>query len=235
MTQLGNNDADWLYKEYPKTCAPDDFWGQVKRTVNGKVFSQDQIDLIVTAICKGLNFTKTDVLLDLGCGNGALSKYFFPLCSSVFGVDHSQYLISIAKKNFEQAPAYMFVESDMLDYVRAEDEPRRFTKVLCYGAFQYLSQEIAETILTLIHNRFTNVAAFLIGNLPDKERIDTFYPPETDYSALANDHSSPLGIWRTKSEFDDLAKKTGWSAEFSTMPDSFCASHYRYDVILRRF
>jgi hypothetical protein len=122
----------------------------------------------------------------------------------------------------------------MLDYVGSEKEPLRFTKVLCYGAFQYLPHEIAETVLTLLHQRFVNATSFFIGNLPDKDKIATFYPPETDYSALINDPSSPLGIWRTKNEFDELAKKTGWKTEFSTMSKDFCAAHYRYDVILRR-
>jgi len=30
------------YKEYPKTLDPDDVWGQVRRTVNGKPVSEDQ-------------------------------------------------------------------------------------------------------------------------------------------------------------------------------------------------
>jgi cyclopropane fatty-acyl-phospholipid synthase-like methyltransferase len=231
---MKQNNADWLYKEYPKTCAPDDFWGQVKRTVKGQAFSPDQINMIVHAICDRLHFVKTDILLDLGCGNGALSKYFFPFCTGVLGVDHSQCLISIAKKNFEQEPYYIFFESDMLAYVRSENEPHRFTKVLCYGAFQYLADNIAKTVLALINQRFANVSSILIGNLPDKDKIDAFYPPEIDYSNLVNDHSSPLGIWRTKNEFDDLAQETGWETEFRIMPDEFCAAHYRYDAILRR-
>lgn len=231
---MKQNNADWLYKEYPKTCAPDDYWGQVKRTVKGQAFSQDQINMIVHAICDGLHFVKTDILLDLGCGNGALSKYFFPFCINVLGVDHSRYLISIAKTNFEQEPAYIFLESDMLDYVRSENEPQRFTKVLCYGAFQYLPHDIARAVLSLVYKRFSNVTSFLIGNLPDKDKTDAFYPPEMDYSALVNDHSSPLGIWRTKNEFDELATETGWVTKFRTMPNDFCAAHYRYDVILRR-
>ena len=36
-----------FYKEHPKTCDPEDFWGQVKRTVNGKPIPQAQIDMIV--------------------------------------------------------------------------------------------------------------------------------------------------------------------------------------------
>ena len=76
--------SDYFHKEYPKTLDPDDLWGQVRRTVNGKPVSDAQIALIVAAIRDGLQFSKEDVVLDLACGNGALSSYFFerlPLAS----------------------------------------------------------------------------------------------------------------------------------------------------------
>lgn len=70
-----------FYKEHPKTCARDDFWSQVKRTVNGKPVSQDQIEMIVDAVISGLSLGMDDRLLDLCCGNGALTRYFFARCS----------------------------------------------------------------------------------------------------------------------------------------------------------
>ena len=65
--------SDYDHKEFPKTVDPKDFWGQVKRAINGQAVTQEQIDLIVEAVCNGLLFGKTDNLLDIGCGNG---KYF---------------------------------------------------------------------------------------------------------------------------------------------------------------
>ena len=37
------NFPKWDYKEYPKTLPPDDFWGQVRRTVMGKPISESEI------------------------------------------------------------------------------------------------------------------------------------------------------------------------------------------------
>ena len=54
--------GDYIHKEYPKTCRPDDFWGQVKRTVHGKPVSQDQIDMIIYAIRNGLSLSHEDIL-----------------------------------------------------------------------------------------------------------------------------------------------------------------------------
>ena len=35
---------DYIHKEYPKTCDPNDFFGQVKRTVNGQPISEEEIE-----------------------------------------------------------------------------------------------------------------------------------------------------------------------------------------------
>ncbi len=92
--------ADWIHKEYPKTCQPHDFWSQVKRTVNGVPVGEDQVALIERAITSGLQLKQNDYLLDLCCGNGALSTRIFQRCLGGLGVDFSEYLIDVAKNNF---------------------------------------------------------------------------------------------------------------------------------------
>jgi len=234
VDDMVRNDAEWLYKEYPKFCAPNDFWGQVKRTVHGAAVSQDQIDMIVNSIRKGLKLNEnSDVLLDIGCGNGALSQYFFCNCKSMLGVDYSSYLIRVAKENFEQTPSFLFTEADVATYVISEPDPQRFTKVLCYGAFSYFSPDVAKTMLDVFRARFINIKTIFLGNLPDRDRIQNFYPPGTDYRELINDHRSPVGIWRSKEQIRQLSEETGWCADFYKKQDEFYAAHYRYDAILR--
>jgi SAM-dependent methyltransferase len=234
VTKSSTLKGDFIHKEYPKTCAPDDFWGQVKRTVNGVAVSQAQIDMIIGAVRSGLCLSKEDALLDIGCGNGALSRYFFNDCSQLFGVDFSEYLISVAKSNFERPPFYIFKEIDAVSYVKWEMEAGRFTKALCYGCLPYLSFEAAEFILKKLSERFLHITTIYIGNLPDKERAHLFYDEETDLSAVLDDNASPIGIWRSREEMSKLALATGWSAKFHIMPEKFYAAHYRYDAILSR-
>jgi len=231
---MAEHDNHWFHKEYPKTCAPDDFWGQIKRTVNGKAVSQDQIDMILEAVRDGLQFEGSDVLLDLGCGNGALSRHFFPNCSGMLGVDFSSYLIRVARNHFEKLPLYEFLDGDIVSYVGRETSPQRFTKVLCYGVFPYLSHADARVLLKTLHDRFVNLKLIFIGNLPDREKIRSFYPPEINCEALVDDCTSPIGIWRNEEEVRGLAEETGWVADLRCMPEKFYASHYRFDVVLKR-
>jgi cyclopropane fatty-acyl-phospholipid synthase-like methyltransferase len=62
------------YIEYPKSLPEDDYWGQVRRTVNGKPVAETQIAMIVNAIQLGLELESSDKILDIACGNGALSS-----------------------------------------------------------------------------------------------------------------------------------------------------------------
>ena len=88
------------YDENARTRAADDFWGQVKRTVHGVPVSDEQIKMIVDTIRSALDLKPDDTLLDIACGNGALSHLLFDSCSGCLGVDLSEHLISVAKANF---------------------------------------------------------------------------------------------------------------------------------------
>ena len=167
--------SDYDHKEFPKTVDPKDFWGQVKRTINGNAVTQEQIDLIVEAVCNGLLFSKTDNLLDIGCGNGALSVLFFDKINKLVGIDFSEYLISVAKENFEKQPNYIFNLGDAYEFIATYENKNQITKALWYGAFQYFDFITAEKILLCLSKEYKNLTRIYIGNLPDKDRTDKFF------------------------------------------------------------
>ncbi|MHB8140463.1 MAG: class I SAM-dependent methyltransferase [Vulcanimicrobiaceae bacterium] len=220
------------YLEHPKTLAPDDFWGQVKRTVAGKPIAEEQIVMIVEAVKKTLALTSRDILLDLACGNGALSARLFDSCAGALGVDVSEYLIEIAKQYFSRPPQYDFLYQDVASYVLSETEPQRFSKVLCYASFQYFSPDDARELLSTLANRFPNIELFYIGNLPDRDRHQNFFRDREVQPGELDDHTSQIGIWRTEAEFARLAASTGWSVTFSRMPDTYFTADNRYDALL---
>jgi len=234
MTNEKPSYPKFSYDEHARTCAPDDFLGQTRRTVQGVPVSDDQIHMIVKAINSGLGLRPDDLLLELACGNGALSRFFFDSCKCYLGVDLSEYLISVAKKNFEVLPKYRFAVQGAAEYVSREPHPEGFSKVLCYAGFQYFSADEAAKILRTLFEKFINVQTVFIGNLPDKERAAKFYKEKQPCAEELSDCSTAIGVWRTESEFARLVSDTGWKVRFSNMPAEFHGSYYRYDALLSR-
>ncbi|KVM60357.1 hypothetical protein WJ58_06285 [Burkholderia ubonensis] len=222
------------YDTHARNCAPDDFWGQVKRTVHGKPVSDEQIELIVAEIKRRLALTPEDVVLDLACGNGALSHRLVDSCAGLAGVDISEYLIGVAKQHFEAAPRVTFAAAGVADFLQDEPAPQRFTKVLCYGSFMYFSDADARATLQLVGERFANVQSIYIGNLPDRDRVSAFYSSREPKPGELDDPQAQIGIWRSRDEFAAMAADAGWETTFSSMPEGFYSRHYRYDALLRR-
>lgn len=223
-----------FYKEHPKTCNPDDFWGQVKRTVNGEPVAQDQIDMIVNAVVKSLELSEDDTLLDLCCGNGALSTLLFKHCKGGLGVDFSEHLISIANRYFSNPPDQMYHLQDVIEFCKDPIMPCSFSKMVCYGSFPFIEQERAEAMLCLLNSKFPNIERVFIGNCPDKSLLEKFYGDRKLTPGNESDPDTAIGIWRTQEEFISLAKRCGWRATIHIMPEQYYAAHYRYDVILTK-
>lgn len=246
MQQWVNYDAH--ARSRPRT----DFWGQVRRTVHGRPVSDKQIDLIVAAVVAALGLGADDTLLDLACGNGALSDRLFQCCAGGVGVDVSEYLIGVAQEYFA-TPSRQYVRADAVDWVEAEADPGRFTKAVCYGSFSYLSDDAAARMLRTLHRRFPRVGHVLLGNLPDPARASRFYGASPDATGRAGKGvgrapdlrtpdlrtpdlrtpESDLGIWRDEAEITALAGQ-GWQVTTRPMPPEFFAAHYRYDALLVR-
>jgi SAM-dependent methyltransferase len=222
------------YKEYPKTLPRDDFWGQVRRTIYGRRVTEEELAVIVESIKESLQLSTADALLDLACGNGALTERLFSSCGIVVGVDFSSYLIEIAKEYFERPPQYVFVEDEVLRYVRSVPEPHRFTKVVCYGSLPLLAVDAVQRVLSELRQRFVNVERILLGNLPDKERAHLFFGDDFERRRPSLcDPTSQIGVWWSRNDVQELAAGCGWRASFSQLPPHVFNAHYRYDAVLR--
>ena len=234
----------WVnYDTHAKSRPRTDFWGQVRRTVQGRPVPEMQIDLIVAAVIASLGLGPDDMLLDLACGNGALSDRLFERCAGGVGVDASEYLIGVAQEYFA-APSRQYVMADVADWVDTAADPSRFTKAVCYGSFSYLPDDTAARMLRGLQRRFPRIDRVLLGNLPDPARAGRFYgagsnagrrtgrTPNLTTPDLRTPESD-LGVWRDEAEITALAGP-GWQVATRPMPPAFFAAHYRYDAILVR-
>lgn len=223
-----------FYKVHPLTCRPDDFWGQVKRTVDGKPVDQSQIDMLVGAIVAGLDLRPADVVLDIGCGNGALSDLIFARCAGGVGIDFSEVLIDVAQRNFQQAPTRRYLLADATAFVKSDDDTGRFTKILCCSSIQYFDDALAVALLRDIKSRYSAARRIYLGNIPDRDLIDSFAPPASRAPGIESDPDTAIGIWRTPAELSAIASAAGWTATIVRMPRAYFAARYRFDAVLAR-
>lgn len=221
----------WVdYDSHARTRPRSDVWGQVRRTVGGHPYPAEQIDLIVDAILCHLDLKSHDVLLDLGCGNGALGALLRPFCAATCGVDASEYLIGVATERFA-APDQRFVVEDAASFCEAASDAGRYTKALCYGSLSYFEDELVARMLSSLHARFPALTHVLLGNLPDLARVELFQVPGV--LLPLREARSDLGVWRSATEIAGLAGP-GWTVTTSVMQSSFLAAHYRFDALLVR-
>lgn len=223
--------APWIdYDRHARTRPRDDLWGQVRRTVRGQPVAPGQIDLIVDTIQTKLGLCPRDTLLDLACGNGALTSRLHPHVAASVGVDISDYLIGIAQERFA-TPAHAFIAADASHHTQTAPSPKRFTKALCYGSLSYMDDAAVGRLLQALHRRFTAVTHLFLGNLPDPTRARAFYTehPLPDLTEPKSD----IGTWRSPEHIAALAGPA-WTISTSTMPKGFFSAHYRFDALLER-
>ena len=219
------------YNAYVRN-APADLAAQVRRTVDGKAVAKEQVDMIIHAIVNGLQLQRTDVVLDLCCGNGMLTDPIFRLCRGGLGVDFTERLIGVAKQHFEQVPEREYLLQDVVDFATSSDQPDRFSKAFCYGSIAYLTDDAVCSILEALRSRFPLITRCFIGNIPDRDRLDEFFYKDAYTPGIENDPESSVGVWRSEAGFAELAARSGWNAGFSRMPADFYGASYRFDATL---
>lgn len=220
------------YDAHARQCDRDDIWRQVKRTVNGRALPQEQISLIVETVTEMLALSPSDILLDICCGNGALTHHWFARCTGGVGIDASPYLIEVANERFASGKTYRYMATEALSYIRASTGRSDFTKAVCYGSLQYFSRERASDLLAAVRGRYPHLECMVVGNIPDRDRARHFFSEGIpDASALDSPHSQ-IGVWYSAAGFGSIAWNSGWNCRIHRMPAGFHAAHYRFDAIL---
>jgi cyclopropane fatty-acyl-phospholipid synthase-like methyltransferase len=199
----------------------------------GRRITEDEVTTLVDRLRELLELRPGDVLLDLACGNGALSAGLFDRCAGYAGVDLSGYLIEIAKECFERPPAYRFFHGDAAEFAASVERPESFTKISCFGAFQYLPPATVHGLMGAVSERFANAHRFVLGELPDRHRAGRFFHHGYTDRDL-EEHQSQIGRWWSTEEVSDLAARFDWDVATTTMPEDFFNAEYRFDAILTR-
>ncbi len=204
---------------------------QVGRRINKIPIDDARWDYTLAQIDNILKVGPDDHLLDLGAGNGLISKPFSKKCRSVTAVDISSGLLNqIDRKEF---PNIEVVIGDVRDIQFAE---RSFSKGIMYFVLQHFTEEEAIHIFGSVHSWLVPGGMFFIGDIPDVDRRWTFFNTPERVNAYFNSirHETPiLGTWFKRDFLEKLARYSGFSScAILDQDPKLINAHYRFDLSL---
>ncbi|MEO6965571.1 MAG: class I SAM-dependent methyltransferase, partial [Acidobacteriaceae bacterium] len=103
---------------------------------------QFDIQIRVETVQQFTNTQKFDRVLDIGCGNGAISLPLLPRCGRLTLVDISSRMIELARKRIpsERSNDVELINGNFLD---ANLEPQSFDLILCIGVLAHVDSPAA--------------------------------------------------------------------------------------------
>ena len=198
-------------------------------------------DAIAHDIIDKVHFEPEDVVLDVCCGNAALTKRIAPHCKYIHGVDFSEALINRGVKivQEEHLPNVQLHLHDALS-VGTLFPADRFDKSYCYFSFQYFNRKKRELLLENLSHVTTRKGWIFLGDIPDKTRMWNFYEsPKKFYREKISrllqfkEGECDLGWWVDPQEIVRWCDKKRMSVSIMQQDKNLPHAHYRFDVLIR--
>lgn len=206
---------------------------QVGRTINKIPISPHKWAFQLSEIERVLDIRQNDTLLDLCAGNGLIAMPLSLKCGSVTAVDISEILLK--KIDCKSYPSITLIVSDARNVVLP---PEFFSKGVLYYALQYFNERETIGIFQSIYQSLRQGGRFLIGDIPDIDRLFTFYnKPEwvCAYFNSVRNGTSAVGTWFKKEILMEMARYVGFrKAVLLTQHPDLINSHYRFDILLEK-
>ena len=207
---------------------------------SGRRGEQYDFAKIAEDIIDKVHFEPEDTVLDVCCGNAALTKRIAPLCKKIHGVDFSSALLKTAEEVMMEE-AIMNMELHCADVMMIDEmfAPDTFDKSYCYFSFQYFNKNRREQLLEKLSRVTTRKGWIFIGDIPDKTRIWNYYEsPKKFYREKLSrmlqfkQGECDLGWWIDPKEIVQWCERRRLGV--SIMPqENLPHAHYRFDVLIR--
>ncbi len=227
MTQEQNYWTDF-WDNYGKETVGKDEQTQVLRTSNKQPISKELWEFTLKGIEKQIEPSSDDVLLELCCGNGLLSRYFAPMVNNVTSVDVSEDLIQNIDR--KQYPNLVALVSDIreLDF-----DDLSFNKVIIYAGIQYLTYAETTILFEQVYRWLIPGGIFFLGDVPDYFKRWVFFNSterQAIYFQNLKDGKAIVGTWFEPEFFEKLGTYAGYSNSvlIPQHPD-LIYSKFRYD------
>lgn len=196
---------------------------------------------IADDIIDKMHFEPEDVVLDLCCGNAALARYVSKVCKEIHGVDHSEELLSSAKKVKGQEGLHN-LRLRLADAMKIDEfyKENFFDKSYCYFSFQYFNRRKREQLLSKLSRVTTRKGWIFLGDIPDKTRMWNFYETKQKFyreklsrMLKFKEGECDLGWWIDPKEIVQWCDRHRLSASIMPQDKTLPHAHYRFDVLIR--
>lgn len=139
-------------------------------------------------------------ILDLGCGMGHYSNYMYDKEFDVVGIDISENMINIAKRN---NPNIEFIVSDIcdLDVIKKY----KFDGVVLAYVLQHLSKEEVINLFNQMNDIVNDNGKLLMFLREGNGVVEEIEPIDTRYKYIINEYS--------KEEIKDILLENGWEID----------------------
>lgn len=208
----------------------DDTIAQVRRKDFESTF------LTINHIKKILRFNKKDIVLDICCGNGFLTKEISQNCYRISGVDISDEQIKIANQKFNAVNIdYQCISA--LD-LNEKFRDNTFDKIYLQFSFQYFDQENqGEELIEQVVKLLKPNGLFFIGDIPQYEKWNVFYNTilkKLFYLKWKIQKRKIMGKFWKPSELDKICKKLNIKGSFLKQVKELPYAHYRFDYLIEK-
>lgn len=213
----------------------DDLYIQVGKTANRAPISKEVFENIVMDITEKLELKKTDILLEMCCGNGLFTFPLSHIVEYIYAFDFTKSLIDNALKFKSNCNIEYAVGNGKEDFTKIfKNKLPTIQKFLINDAIAYFSPKDVESIIKRI-STISKDFKFYLTNIPNDENKWNFYnTPErkANYEKAIRSGDvflSGMGRWWTKSEFIIIAEKFNLKIEIFDQANEYS---YRMSILL---
>jgi SAM-dependent methyltransferase len=232
--------TDWkrFWSSYRKkeVTSDEDLYVEVGKTVNGEPVSEEAFGLSIELIVRNLKLSGRDLLLELCCGNGLVTRRLAPLVRQIRAVDFAEHLIANARR-FSAAPNVSYFCGEVLAHLDDLALSKVFVPqkillgdCLCYFGPGHLSRML-QAARCLTGDDFV----FMASGVPCDELKWNFYnTPERvrrfeENQSRAENTNDGIGRWWRKEELEETGKALGVSTVIREQPSVL--SNFRIDAV----
>lgn len=222
-----------FWEEQAAKSTSEDPQVQVLRTLNKDPIDAKTWEGTLEAIFEQLDLKAEDIVLDLCCGNGLISKELALRSKSVTAVDLSSKLLD--QIDTSAFPNIIKLQKNVLSL----DLPREtFNKILIYAGIQYFSPIETIQVLQQAEHWLLPGGLLYLGDIPDQKKLWAFFNnKEREYAYFTGlkDNKPIVGEWFDTVFLEKLGSYAGFSkVEKIKQPAEMIYSFFRYDMKLTK-